>query len=318
MIKHKYLILNLKEVGTIDIKHVEVVMSSYNGEKYIERQLDTIFSQKGVYVTCTVRDDGSNDRTPEILKHYSKKNSKLRYILGENIGWEKSFLEALRLAQDAEFYAFSDQDDEWFENKLIASVCMLLKEENQDIPLLFHCSKISTDENLNVLSSQAWKIPVPLNKKNALVQEFVQGCSAVINRKAKDMICSYMPKCKIPHDYWIGLLCYYFGKIIYDPQPLFYHINHGENASSDGHLWKSRYGRLKKILENQGYVNPAKDLLEGYSSRLSIEDIDFLKKTIIYKDNLKSRIDLSFDKDFRRIAISGTLALKWCILFGQF
>jgi glycosyltransferase involved in cell wall biosynthesis len=302
----------------MDIKHVEVIMSSYNGEKYIQKQLDSIFSQKWVNVTCFVRDDGSSDKTLEILQMYHIKNPKLRFISGVNLGWEKSFLEALRLANYADFYAFSDQDDVWFENKLATSVNKLLKEENQELPILFHCSKISTDETLKPIKSQAWKISTPINKKNALVQEYVQGCSAVINNAAKDLICSYLPKTKIPHDYWVGTICYFFGKIIYDPEPLFYHVNHGNNASSDGHIWESRFNRLKKIIRNHGYINLANDVLQGYSKFLSDNEIDFLKYASNYKSRLSYRFILLCDPHFRRISKCGTLALKLCILTGHF
>ncbi|WP_061307704.1 glycosyltransferase [Clostridium botulinum] len=300
------------------MKHVEVIMSSYNGQKYIERQLDTIFNQKDVFVTCTVRDDGSVDNTLEILKKYQKKNTRLKYIKGKNMGWERSFLEALRLSRKADYYAFADQDDEWFTNKLWISVSMLMKEKNQNQPLLFHCNKISTDSKLKPLKQQAKKISKPINKKNALVQEYVQGCSAVINDVAKEMICNYIPKNIMPHDYWIGLLCYYFGKTIYYSEPLFYHINHENNASQDGHLLLSRINRFKQILKRNGYPNPVEDLLKGYSKFLSVEDIEFLKNIMNYKQNFRVRVTLLFDKEFCRISELGTAGIKWCILFGEF
>ncbi|MDD6795962.1 MAG: glycosyltransferase [Clostridiaceae bacterium] len=300
------------------MKHVEVVISSYNGEKYIERQLDTIFSQKNVFVTCIVRDDGSTDNTVGILKNYATKNKNLRYVEGKNLGWERSFLEALKLAGDADYYAFSDQDDVWFENKLYKSISKLLKVDCQEQALLFHCNKISTDEKLIPAKEQARKIEKPKNRKSALIQEYVQGCSAVMNKAAKELVCQYTPKAIMPHDYWVGLLVYYFGTVIYDSEPLFYHVNTGKNASQDGHLIASRMKRLKGIINKSGYPNPSKDLIKGYSKYLTEEDLTFLKNTIEYKNNFKIKLELLLDKQLRRNSNLGTLAFKWCIMVGQF
>ena len=82
------------------MRKVIVVMSAYNGSKYIEAQLDSIFRQKGVDVTCYVRDDGSKDETLEVLCKYQKSlvEGKLIISEGENVGWERSFLLALKVA----------------------------------------------------------------------------------------------------------------------------------------------------------------------------------------------------------------------------
>lgn len=96
------------------MKKVQVLLSSFNGERYIQKQLDTIFAQRGVEVSCIVRDDGSSDRTVQIIKNYQKKQLALQLIEGENLGWRRSFMELLRLAEKADYYAFADQDDEWF------------------------------------------------------------------------------------------------------------------------------------------------------------------------------------------------------------
>ena len=78
-----------------------VVMSAYNGSQYITQQLDSIFAQKEVDVTCFVRDDGSKDDTLQVLEKYQKSLAEGKLIIskGENVGWERSFLLALKDAQ---------------------------------------------------------------------------------------------------------------------------------------------------------------------------------------------------------------------------
>ena len=68
------------------MKRVQVLLSSYNGEKYIQKQLDTIFAQKGVEVSCLVRDDGSGDGTLQVLRAYQEQEPRLQWVQGENLG----------------------------------------------------------------------------------------------------------------------------------------------------------------------------------------------------------------------------------------
>lgn len=96
----------------MNTKSVQVVMSTYNGEKYLKEQIDSILSQEGVDVRLYIRDDGSSDRTTDILASYQEhKNVKIEK--GNNLGFAKSFLTALDECDEADYYAFSDQDDVW-------------------------------------------------------------------------------------------------------------------------------------------------------------------------------------------------------------
>lgn len=298
------------------MKKVVVVMSAYNGAQFIEKQIRSIFAQKDVDVNCLIRDDGSKDDTLDKLEELKNDFKKIDIIRGENVGWEKSFLLALKAADDAEYYAFSDQDDIWFENKLIKEIKELEKHDNEK-PLMVHCNRISCDEKL-VPIKPAPKLARPLNRKNALVQEYAQGCTIVLNKKAKELVTRSMPKCKIPHDMWTGMICYLFGEVYYLSDPLFYHINHENNASGAGHIYKSRLGRLKKIIKGGSYPNAARDILDIYGDLISKEDEVFLKRAAGACKNISDRVNLLFDFDFRRKFLIGTLSLKYVVLRGRF
>ena len=101
-----------------------VIMSTYNGEKYIRQQLDSIFqSEKKYEIVLYVRDDGSKDRTVEVLKKYGiEHHVQIEVNEGQNVGSAKSFLVALRDCPKADYYAFCDQDDTWIDGKLSAAV----------------------------------------------------------------------------------------------------------------------------------------------------------------------------------------------------
>ncbi len=300
------------------MKKVTVVMSAYNGSRYIANQLDSIFRQKDVYVTCYVRDDGSKDDTLQVLDSYTPISGNLIVEEGDNVGWERSFLLALKDAPQSEYYAFADQDDIWFEDKLIKGIQALEAHGNLDRPVMYHCNKVSVTEDLKPLPHQVRRTPRPLNRQNAMVQEYAQGCSIILNEKARQLVLEYMPKKKIAHDFWCGLLCYLFGDVIYDNEPRFYHISHGNNASGEGHTLGSWAGRFKKFFTGGAvYYTPYDDLLEGYRERLRKQDLEFIEKAKTYKQSIFKKSSLFFSPHFVRDSILGTVSLKVAVLLNK-
>lgn len=300
------------------MKKVTVVMSAYNGSKYIEAQLDSIFRQKKVEVQCYIRDDGSTDDTLQVLNKYTPVVGKLMVVEGNNVGWEKSFLLALRDAPKSDYYAFADQDDIWFDDKLISGISMLEKQVDGNMPCMYHCNKISVTEDLMPLPHQVKRTPRPLNRKNAMIQEYAQGCSIILNESARNLVTKHIPKEKIAHDFWCGLLCFLFGKVVYDNRPHFYHISHGDNASGEGHIVGSWKERLKKFfVGGEVYYTPFADLEDGYGEILSKRDKDFISKLKSYKKNLNTKLSLLFSTQFVRDSILGTCSLKMTVLFNK-
>lgn len=98
-------------------ERITVILSAYNGEKYIQSQIDSILNQTYDNFILYIRDDGSTDGTRKILKQYSEKDSRVKVQYGENIGYVKSFFKMLSEV-NSEYIAFSDQDDIWLPEKL--------------------------------------------------------------------------------------------------------------------------------------------------------------------------------------------------------
>lgn len=113
---------------------VAVLMSTYNGEKYLREQVDSILNQKDVDMHLFIRDDGSTDTTLDIVREYISANpGKISLTTGENLGPGRSFMELVYNVPDTyDYYAFSDQDDVWLEDKLIAGIVML-KERRKEL-----------------------------------------------------------------------------------------------------------------------------------------------------------------------------------------
>ena len=112
---------NLHKSGPEKPEKIAVLMSTYNGEEFLRDQIESILNQEKVNVTLYVRDDGSSDRTVEILSSYEEQG-KLKLICGKNCGVGNSFMHLLYTSdQDFDFYAFSDQDDIWLPDKLYSA-----------------------------------------------------------------------------------------------------------------------------------------------------------------------------------------------------
>lgn len=302
------------------MRHVQVIMSSYNGEKHIVRQLDSIMSQVNVEVSVLIRDDGSHDNTVEILRQYKENHRNLEILEGENIGWKKSFLEGLNKAGEADYYAFSDQDDVWMNEKLCRCIELLERnKQNDSVPMLVHCNRYSCNEELKPFEVQSMKIPRPLSKKNALTQEYAQGCTIVMNAAARKLVTRIRPDDKAAHDFWTGLVCYYFGEVYYLDERLIYHIRYDDSASFAGDIKGGQRNRFKQLIFGKDvYYNPANDLLRGYDDLLTDEEKSFLRTAMLASKSWINRLMILFDTGFRRISFGGTLLFKLCVLLGKF
>ena len=197
----------------IFMNKVLVLLSSYNGEKYIKEQINSILNQKNVDINILIRDDGSSDNTQNILKEIEAKCSRIHCIFENNIGYKHSFMKLVYQAgSEYDYYAFADQDDVWLEDKMSAAISMI------DItsPCLYYSMMSQVDVNLNMLEEQQ-EYKYPLNKKMILFQNFVQGSTIVFNKKLYSLLHKYKMSKEVAHDIWIPIVASYFGKIVEKP-----------------------------------------------------------------------------------------------------
>lgn len=204
--------------GRNDLPLVAVVMSTYNGEKYLREQLDSILGQDYPRIILLIRDDGSTDGTKALLEQYALERPNVRLIVGSNIGVVPSFFECLKhVGSDAAYVAFSDQDDIWHKDKISRAV-KALQTEDPDIPLLYFSERNYCDESLKNPS------PSHLNKRGvsfdlSLFDNVCPGNTIVINREMLKLLDRTNPLDVYYHDWWMELLASCFGKVLYDKDP---------------------------------------------------------------------------------------------------
>ena len=305
-------------------------MSTYNGERFLEEQLDSILCQEDVNVSLLVRDDGSKDNTCQILSDYALKHQNIELKLCENVGFVKSFSELVKMAVtldiDADYYAFADQDDIWMPQKL-AMACSVLATKDNSKPNLFTSNSMQIDAEGRELEL-FHKGPEPkFRKGNVLVFGTEQGCSMVFNRKAVEIYSEHEPSLTW-HDRWLYHICYFLGSVTYDHQPLFYYRRHEKNALAN-HKAGSLEGEPSKIVRVYrilfveppvtNHVEMAQEFYDHFASRLKKDDQKLFRRFIVCRRSLASKIYMLFSRHFiypYYDANEGRL-LKWLVLAGR-
>lgn len=213
-------------------KQVVILMSTYNGEKYVAEQIDSLIRQTYKNIHILIRDDGSKDNTINIIKEFQRNNENISLIEGKNIGFINSFFELIQNASNnADYFAYCDQDDVWMEDKIERAVKHL---ENSDStkPVLYFSNSDYYDGEMNFLKT-AEKNKI-YNFRNSLVECVTQGMTMVINRKTKEIIKKDQPKNCLYHDWWTYMICSGFGEIIYDDKSLVKYRRHNKSVTVEG------------------------------------------------------------------------------------
>lgn len=274
--------------------NVQVLLSSYNGEKYIARQLDTILAQKGVEVSVLVRDDGSTDRTTDILKDYEEKYSNISVIYSDNKGVVASFFELFkRCNHECDFFALSDQDDVWDEDKLLVACNKLTKnvKSYKTTPAMYCCEPEITDENLNPIcdvSVQGKRVRPSF--QNALLENIAKGGGIVFSNSLLPYIENGKPEYVYMHDWWIYLTASCFGKVFYDPRKHYKYRQHSGNvlgAAPSGRALMKR--RLAQSKTNKGHVSRQARAFAKFFSKQNISDKNQKSLDIICNYNTSFR-----------------------------
>lgn len=206
-----------------------VLMSTYNGEKYLLEQIESILNQENVLVSLLVRDDGSKDNTIKILKSYEKEE-KLKLILDKrNLGPANSFMEILYNSPDYEYYAFADQDDIWLKNKLLTAIEQL---KDFSVPALY-CSNQLVYKN-EIVEGLRFKKEPNHGLVQAICGNIFSGCTMVFNKDLADVLKKNKPSPEVlrirMHDTWVMAVAEYIGTVVYDHNSYIEYRIHANNT----------------------------------------------------------------------------------------
>ena len=213
---------------------IDVLLATYNGEKYIKEQIDSILNQSYKNIRLIISDDCSKDKTQEILKEYEKKDNRLElHIQEKNLGVVKNIEFLLKQVKN-KYYMLSDQDDVWLPEKIEKSLETLLKN---NVDLVFGDLEV-VDQDLKTMYPSFGDFML-LNKKihkyinsNRLnyIYNCVTGCTILAKKETIQKILPLPKKSKyLIHDHWIGLMTSIYGKVAYMPEKYIKYRQHGNN-----------------------------------------------------------------------------------------
>jgi glycosyltransferase involved in cell wall biosynthesis len=299
---------------------VAVLLSTFNGERFLVEQLDSLKAQKGVAVILHARDDGSSDSSREVLARYSDRWAALAHApAGPNLGPAASFLELLLTAPEADYYAFCDQDDVWLPEKLAHAVAALAGDTG---PALY-CSNVScVAEDLRVLG----RLPAngDTRLQHLLFENIATGCTVVMNAAARALIASRMPgRGVVMHDWWCALVIAALGRVCYDPEPHVLYRQHGKNVLG------RKAAPLRQMLDNAARFlrEPARfypihaqaaDLLRCWGDLMAAQTRDTVVRLVESRASLGARVRYAAGRHILRRSRPDQLVVKMLILANKY
>ncbi|NOX76407.1 MAG: glycosyltransferase family 2 protein [Gammaproteobacteria bacterium] len=193
---------------------VNILLSTYNGERFITEQLDSLFSQSYPNIAIHIRDDGSTDRTVGIIKIHPRHGELGSFDTGNNVGVVPSFLQLVTChGEPGDLYAFCDQDDVWKPEKIARAVERIMKRPQPDKVL--YCSRLEyVDDDLAHLGYSL--VPRQTGFGNAVMENVAIGCTSVFGDTIRQRLSEESTEKMIMHDWWAYLTATAFGEVIYD------------------------------------------------------------------------------------------------------
>lgn len=306
------------------MQKILILLSTYNGERYLGGQLSSFLIQRGVNWRLLVRDDGSSDSTIAILRNFRGEHPDVveDIIIDNNIGSTASFSELMREAYDKygdkyDYFAFADQDDYWLEDKLVKAAEKLESIDNT-LPNMYCSDKIIVDSNLETIQGIR-PAKVELTKGRALARNVATGCTMVFNKRALELFVTRKTEFIKIHDHAIFLICSFLGNVIYDENAYIKYRQHGNNQLGGMDTFKDR---MRDRLRKKGKLN--EHLLERtatafkntYKDMLTDEDMKLLNVMSLYRKSFSNRLRLFFSKEIAKERFEENVFFKLKVLMG--
>lgn len=292
---------------------VNVLLSTYNGEKYIKEQLVSVINQTYEKVKIYVRDDGSNDGTISLLRKFQKDN-KIVLLEGENVGFGRSFMHLLQYAEDGDYWAFCDQDDVWDQYKLEHAV-EKLRSMHQKEPNMYVHNFLVTDENLKPTTVYQNNIP-DYSFQMAITECLHMGFSAVINSEFRALMLKGNIE-KLPsHDWWAELIAMEFGNIYVDDYIGAKH-RRLDNSLSKNNL-KNRLRWLNRALRGGSEIpDITREFIYIFGDEMREADKKVLSLFVTERYNMVNSLKKSFYRKRWRTSIASELVIRFLMLIGK-
>ncbi len=274
---------------------ISIVIATYNGEKYLREQIESVLNQSYNNFEIIIVDDCSTDNTIQIINDLIAKDSRVKLFRNEsNLGYIKNFEKGCSLA-NGEFIALCDQDDAWHKDKILNCY-----ESIGDYPMIY-CDSVLCDEELKPIGVNISDRVNCRNFDNPLQQAIfcrIYGHATLIR---KDFMQKAIPFLNvIPHDWWLCYLASFSGGIKFLPQPLAFYRQHSNNIFGAAGGKSRKHNKLdqkeKRKRENE---NIRKRIVAFYE----VCPDSFTKEKQVLKQLAESYQSFSLQNNFKRMML---------------
>lgn len=303
-------------------KSILVMMSTYNGEKHLREQIDSILNQKTDHeIYLRIRDDGSKDRSCDIIEEYiSKHPERVELIRGENLGYNGSFFSLIQSAEGYDYYSISDQDDVWLPDKLQIA-CDALDKVEEDTPVLYASTSYLVHDDLVPYGTTRQK-KKELSFYNTIIQNICPGHTQVMNNRLLELLKGDIDTSRIyVYDSWIQNVANLYGKIVFE------NYSHTYYRQYEGNQLGSGVGKLGQLLASRKRT----DTGDGHKYRRQIEYFQEMYEEKIKEKGYYKEIDSflsaqSFPRKLKYVVRSKlyrqsmleTVAFKFAVLTNNY
>lgn len=296
---------------------IVVLLSTWNGEKYLRQQITSILAQKvDGTVEILVRDDGSADNTARIVDELN--DGRIRMLCGPNLGAKRSFMALLQEAMqiDAEYVAFADQDDIWLPGKLQRAITQL---QDGSGPALY-CSALQlVDEELHPLDT--YRFPEMPRFESSFLANCATGCTCVINREMLNRLASQPNMDEIlMHDWWLYLVAAAFGRVVYDSESYILYRQHAANQIGMRTGWAGMVYRTRQFLKRSpkpSRLSQAQEFQRLYGKQLTEAQSHYLAQLVACDRSLLARLHFMVTHRPRRRAVFDELVSTMTFVLGR-
>jgi glycosyltransferase involved in cell wall biosynthesis len=270
---------------------ITILMATYNGERYVSEQLDSLMLQTEQNFVVRIQDDCSTDETYSILCDYAAKYPEKIYVQmsQENSGSAKWNFLNMMVAYSDDYIMLCDQDDVWLPSKItvtLKTMQAMEQEHGSQTPILVHTDLRVVDDQLHVIGESLNQMLDLRMEYGVLssqsVQNTVTGCTAMYNKALAKLI--RIPQFCIVHDWWLGLIAICFGEKAYLPEKTLLYRQHGANSVGAKKVVSFSF-IANKILHPQkvreqlaATYRQAGEFLSVYDDRISLAQRSFLKE----------------------------------------
>lgn len=259
---------------------ISVLLATYNGEKFLREQLESLLQQTYQDFTVYISDDNSSDSTMLIIKEYKKKYTSKFQILEHHSVFRSAKVNFLFLLKNvqSDLYLFCDQDDVWTNNhvEILVNEYVNLKREEKKLPILIHTDLTVVDEKLNVISNSFFKysnLPKNPSKNYFFLMNNVTGCVSMINNPLKEFVFRDYNLLNqnidkiLMHDHFFAIIAENFGKRIFIDEKINLYRQHSSNVvgTDSRYTLQNNFGKLLTLNKSKDKLQQNKVFLSFFS-----------------------------------------------------